>query len=136
MFLAGQAMLFGVFALLGAGLAGLAPLLLMLLLYGGFYAATDGILTAMASAVLSRHLRTTGLAMLGTAVAIAHLMAAVAWGAIWQHSGIATANSRVHGRSPGLDRLRDRPAAPYEDQHRHPHRPGRTGWSSVIGTDR
>jgi MFS family permease len=91
-FVAGQAMLFCVFALLGAGLAGLAPLLLMLLLYGGFYAATDGILTAMASAVLPRHLRTTGLALVGTLVALANLISAVGWGAIWQRWGIATAS--------------------------------------------
>lgn len=91
-FLAGQAMLFGVFALLGAGLAGLAPLLLMLLLYGGFYAATDGILVAMASAVLPRHLRTTGLAILGTSIALANLLSAVGWGALWQHWGVSTAS--------------------------------------------
>ena len=92
-------MLFGVFALLGAGLAGLAPLLLMLLLYGGFYAATDGILTAMASAVLPRHLRTTGLAMLGTSVALVHLVSAVGWGAIWQHWGADHRQPRLHGRT-------------------------------------
>jgi MFS family permease len=90
-FLAGEAMLFGVFALLGAGLSGLAPLALMLLLYGGFYAATDGILVAMASAVLPRHLRTTGLAVLGTSIAVAHLLSAVAWGALWERWGIDTA---------------------------------------------
>ena len=91
-FLAGEAMLFGVFALLGAGLAGLAPLLLLLLLYGGFYAATDGIVTAMASAALPRHLRTTGLAILGTAVALAHLLSAIGWGAIWEQWGATTAS--------------------------------------------
>ncbi len=91
-FLAGEAMLFGVFALLGAGLAGLAPLLLMLLLYGGFYAATDGIIIAMASAVLPRHLRTTGLAILGTSIAVAHLLSAVGWGAIWERWGAGTAS--------------------------------------------
>jgi hypothetical protein len=85
-------MLFGVFALLGAGLAGLAPLLLLLLLYGGFYAATDGIVIAMASAVLPRHLRTTGLAILGTSIAVAHLLSAVGWGAIWERWGATTAS--------------------------------------------
>jgi len=90
-FVAGQVMLFGVFALLGAGLGGLAPLLLMLLLYGGFYAATDGIIAAMASSVLPRHLRTTGLAILGTSVAVAHLLSAIGWGAIWQVWGIDAA---------------------------------------------
>jgi MFS family permease len=91
-FLAGEAMLFGVFALLGAGLAGIAPLLLMLLLYGGFYAATDGIVNAMASAVLPSHLRTTGLAILGTSIALAHLLSAVGWSAIWQYWGATTAS--------------------------------------------
>ena len=85
-------MLFGVFALLGAGLAGIAPLLLMLLLYGGFYAATDGIVNAMASAVLPSHLRTTGLAILGTSIALAHLLSAVGWSAIWQYWGATTAS--------------------------------------------
>ncbi|MGZ4715697.1 MAG: MFS transporter, partial [Acidimicrobiales bacterium] len=91
-FLAGEAMLFGVFALLGAGLAGLAPLLLMLLLYGGFYAATDGIIIAMASAALPKHLRTTGLAIVGTSIAVAHLLSAVAWGAVWDRWGAGTAS--------------------------------------------
>ncbi len=63
----------------------------MLLLYGGFYAATDGMIAAMASAVFPAHLRTTGLAILGTSDGPrTTCSAAVGWGATGNRWGPST----------------------------------------------
>lgn len=54
-----------------------------LLLFGAYYAATDGVLMAMASAVLPAELRTTGIAVLTTIVSLCRLVASVLFGALW-----------------------------------------------------
>jgi len=56
-------------------------------LLGAFYACTDGVLAAAASAVLPTGLRTTGLAVLATATSVARLVASVAFGALWNWFG-------------------------------------------------
>jgi MFS family permease len=109
-FLAGHLALLAVYALLllGAGVgtsvvagvgAGLGwslgwpvlALLLVLALHGTFYAATDGVLAAAASAVLPAQLSGSGLAVLQTGQALARLAAAVAFGAAWTAWGPAPA---------------------------------------------
>jgi MFS family permease len=55
----------------------------MLILLGSFYAATDGVLMAWASRVLPAHLRTTGLALLITAIGFARLLASSLYGTVW-----------------------------------------------------
>lgn len=54
---------------------------------GAFYAATDGVLAALASATLPAEVRATGLSTLSTATALARLAAAVAFGAGWTWFG-------------------------------------------------
>lgn len=87
MFIAGHAGLLLVYALLAFAPAG--PLLLVgaLLLLGAYYAATDGVLAAMASAALPAHLRATGLSVLATGRTLARAGAAVAFGALWTFRG-------------------------------------------------
>lgn len=53
------------------------------MLLGLFYAATDGVLMAAAGAVLPAELRTTGLAVLQTAQALARFAGSVLFGAAW-----------------------------------------------------
>lgn len=65
------------------------PLALGLL--GAYYAATDGVLMALASALSPAHLRGTGLAVIGTATSIAKLFASVVFGALWVALGIESA---------------------------------------------
>ncbi len=86
-FIGGHGCLLLVYALLAFAPAG--PLLLAgsLLLLGAYYAATDGVLAAMASAALPAHLRATGLSVLATGTTLARAGAAVAFGALWTYRG-------------------------------------------------
>lgn len=91
MFLAGHVSLLLVYVLLALAPAGPALLGACLLLLGAYYAATDGVLAAMASAVLPAHARATGLSVLATGTSVARAVAAVAFGAIWTYRGSAQA---------------------------------------------
>jgi MFS family permease len=90
-FVAGYALLGGVYAILLLPTTNLPVLLGCLVLLGAYYAATDGILMALASAVLPADLRTSGLALLTTATGLARLLASVLFGALWTWSSVHTA---------------------------------------------
>lgn len=60
---------------------------LMLILLGSYYAATDGVLMALASRVLPAHLRTTGLALLTTGTGLGRLLASTLYGTLWSWFG-------------------------------------------------
>jgi len=62
-----------------------------LLLLGGYYAATDGVLTAMAAAELPAAARGSGLAILATVTNVARLLASVVFGALWSATGMQRA---------------------------------------------
>ena len=55
--------------------------------FGAYYAATDGVLMALASETVPPHLRTSGLALLTSAIAVARLAAAILFGAMWSWYG-------------------------------------------------
>jgi MFS family permease len=82
--LGGYALLIAVYVLLAAPLRGLAYLVLVLGLYGTFYAATDGVLLALAGPVLPPGLRTTGIAVIQTSQAVAYFGSSVLFGLAWQ----------------------------------------------------
>jgi MFS family permease len=90
-FLAGYAVLLPVYASLLVPAVGMAALPVYLLLIGAYYAATDGVLMALASALLPEKLRGSGLALLVTATSLARLFASIMLGAIWTWVGIETA---------------------------------------------
>jgi MFS family permease len=71
---------------LGAPLLGLA-----LVLFGLHYAATDGVLAALASATLPAASRATGLAALTTATSLARFGGSVLFGALWMATTNTTA---------------------------------------------
>jgi predicted MFS family arabinose efflux permease len=77
-------------ALLQVGGTGLAVLACLVLL-GVYYAATDGVLMALASSVLPESLRSSGLALVTTSTAIARLASSLAFGACWTAWGPQTA---------------------------------------------
>ncbi|MEV7625729.1 hypothetical protein [Actinoplanes sp. NPDC089786] len=52
--------------------------------YGLFYAATDGVVMALAGAIMPERVRTTGLALVQTGQALAYLVSSVLFGAAWQ----------------------------------------------------
>jgi MFS family permease len=70
---------------------GWPALLVYLFLFGVYYAATDGVLMALASAVLPEELRGSGLAVLVTATSGARLLASIAFGALWTWASFSSA---------------------------------------------
>jgi MFS family permease len=65
--------------------AGFAPLVLSVVLLGLFYAATDGVLMAVAGALLPEDVRGSGLALVTTAQGLGRLLASVVFGILWSH---------------------------------------------------
>jgi MFS family permease len=68
---------------LGAGFA--------LALVGASYAATDGVLAALASGTLDEEVRGSGLSVLTTATNLSRFAASVGFGALWAWAGLNTA---------------------------------------------
>ena len=62
-------------------------------LLGAYYAATDGVLTAAAAAVLPKTASGSGLSFLATATNISRLLASVLFGLLWQRFSLQTATS-------------------------------------------
>lgn len=71
------------FALLLVPVGGLPLLCAALLLHGVLYAATDGVLMALAASALPLRQQASGMAVLQTGQALGRLLAAVAFGAAW-----------------------------------------------------
>ena len=92
-FFAGHVLLIGCYLVLraaGAG-SGFLTIAVILALLGTYYAATDGVLMAMASAVIPAGLRSSGLAWLTTATVMAKLGASSLFGKLYQWYGPAEA---------------------------------------------
>lgn len=92
--LGGYTALVLVYLLLFGPFGGTALLVVVLALYGLFYAATDGVLMALAGPVLPKALRTTGIALIQTGQALSYLVSSVLFGLAWTLWGPANA-SRV-----------------------------------------
>jgi MFS family permease len=90
-FAGGYLLLLPVYASLLLPAVGIAALPFYLLLVGCYYAATDGVLMALASSHLPENLRGSGLALLVTATSLGRLLASVMLGAIWTSIGLETA---------------------------------------------
>lgn len=84
-FLGGHALLLVVYAslLVPGGGAAAVRLLVAVALLGAYYAATDGVLMALAGAALPREVRASGMALLTTGTSLARLAGSVAFGALW-----------------------------------------------------
>ncbi|MGW3601987.1 MFS transporter [Micromonospora sp. NPDC005161] len=87
----GYATLGVTYLLLAGPVHGWPVLVLTLALYGTFYAATDGVLIALAGPVLPPRLRTTGIALVQTGQALAYLVSSVLFGLTWHAWGPETA---------------------------------------------
>lgn len=68
--------------------AGLWSVAACLFLFGVFYAATEGVLMALASALVPPEIRTSGLALMVTVVGLGKLISSVVFGWMWQTYGI------------------------------------------------
>lgn len=62
-----------------------------LALMGMYYAGTEGILMALSSTVLPARLRTSGLALIGTALGLGKMLSSVLFGWVWSGLGQTTA---------------------------------------------
>lgn len=89
--LAGYVILLGVYLLVLSPLGGWTLLIAVLGLLGTYYAATDGVLMALGSGILSEELRGSGLALLRTTTSGARLLASLIFGALWTLWGIDAA---------------------------------------------
>jgi len=90
--LTGYAALVVVYLLLFGPLEGWLLIAVVLFLYGAFYAATDGVLMALAGPVLPERLRTTGIALIQSGQALAYLGSSLLFGLAWQLWGPAAAS--------------------------------------------
>ncbi|MFI5836230.1 MFS transporter [Micromonospora sp. NPDC051300] len=72
------------YLLLAGPVHGWPLLALTLAMHGAFYAATDGVLIALAGPVLPARVRTTGIALVQTGQALAYLLSSVLFGLAWQ----------------------------------------------------
>jgi MFS family permease len=89
--LAGYALLFIVYGALLMSSLGYGLLVLCLLGLGGYFAATEGVLAAIAGALLPENLQASGLGMLTTVVSIGNLLSSLAFGALWLELGLRNA---------------------------------------------
>ena len=83
MFLAGHVAVVAVYGLLLAPSFPAASMLATVALLGAYYAATDGVLPALATTRLPASQLSTGLAVVATGAALARLLAASVFGALW-----------------------------------------------------
>ncbi|MEU6315489.1 MFS transporter [Streptomyces sp. NPDC047014] len=92
LFLCGHVAAFGAYLFLWlVPFTGWAATALVLVLYGLFYAATDGVLMAHIAPLLPQPARTTGLAVVQTAQSLARAGGALAFGATAAFGGLGTA---------------------------------------------
>jgi len=90
-FLGGHALLLAVYASLLVSQTGTLQVILALVLLGGYYAATDGVLMALAGAVLPPELRASGMALVTTGTSLARLLGSVLFGVLWTWRGVEVA---------------------------------------------
>jgi MFS family permease len=85
--LGGYGALAVVYLLLAGPVSGWPLFAAALVLYGAFYAASDGVLMALAGPLLPESLRTTGISLVQTAQALAYFTSSVLFGLAWQFWG-------------------------------------------------
>ncbi len=86
----GHALLLPVYALLLAS-PGASAVWISLLALGAYYAATEGVTTALAGAILPERLQATGIGVLITVISIGQFASSVAFGALWLMLGLKSA---------------------------------------------
>jgi MFS family permease len=96
-FVAGHAALLLCYLLAAAPLGGFGPTLACLVLLGAFYAATDGVLAALASQLTPPEKLATGIGAAQTVVALSRMAASAGFGFLWFALGPSTAMLVVGG---------------------------------------
>lgn len=93
----GQLCLAGVYGVLLLEPTSVVMIVVVLGLLGLHYGATDGVLPALAAGVIPEHLRSGGLALLTTVVALSRMVSALGFGLIWERVGVDRALSVALG---------------------------------------
>ena len=83
-------------------------LILCLVALGGYFAATEGVMTALAGAVLPEKLQASGIGILITVVSLGQLLSSLAFGALWFAIGLQSAVLIFAVRPARCDRRRRR----------------------------
>jgi MFS family permease len=86
--LAGFALLFIDYGALLLTSLGYVGLIISLIALGAYFACSEGVLTAVAGAVLPEDLQASGIGMLITVVSIGNLLSSLAFGALWVTIGL------------------------------------------------
>jgi MFS family permease len=89
-FLCGYALVIVMYGILLSPELGTGAQFALVGLFGAYYAATDGVLAAMASATLNSSLRTSGLALMNTVTSVARLVSSVVFGWLWTSDNMKT----------------------------------------------
>ncbi|MFE6735669.1 MFS transporter [Microbacterium sp. NPDC057650] len=82
-FVFGHVGLLGAYLIAASPIADIAATLLCLLCLGAFYAATDGVLAALAAQLTTPETRGTGIAAAQTVVAVSRFLSAAGFGILW-----------------------------------------------------
>ncbi|RZU52852.1 MFS transporter [Krasilnikovia cinnamomea] len=85
--LAGHVALLAVYLVAAGPVRGPVTIVAVLALLGTFYAATDGVLPALVSRLVSAETRTSGIAAAQTVTVVARFASSVAFGALWSAVG-------------------------------------------------
>jgi MFS family permease len=86
-FITGHLLLIVVYLFLGFSELSLVISIACLGLLGAYYAATDGVVSAMASRLVGGHIRASGIALITVVIAVARMISAGAFGLLWQSFG-------------------------------------------------
>lgn len=90
-FVGGYLLLLGCYVIAGFQLGGLTGVVLVLLLLGTFYAATDGVMSALATRLVPPASRASGISAAQTVVAVFRFVASLGFGLLWQFGSLQTA---------------------------------------------
>ena len=90
-FASGYILLLGLYATILVPDLSAVALVGCLLLFGAYYAATDGVLMAIASPLLPEETRGSGLAFVTTGTTLSRLFGSLAFGALWTFAGLNAA---------------------------------------------
>ena len=116
----GHALVIALYGLTLTGTLHPAALLIVVVLYGVYYASSDGVVAALASRVLPRDVRASGLGAINTGTSLAKLAGSVTFGAIWTWRGpsialtaaLAGTALTIAAAAPSLLRLDRQPQEP------------------------
>jgi MFS family permease len=86
-FVGGYLALLAVYLVAAGPVGGAGTTVAVLVLLGTFYAATDGVLSALASRLIDSEARGSGIAAIQTVVVVARFAASLAFGSLWQAFG-------------------------------------------------